>query len=139
MSEQHIGGCLCGAVKYEVSGPLRPVVFCHCVQCRKSSGHHVAASSAPRAAVAIIGEVRWYRSSNTARRGFCPTCGSQLFWDGPGENISIHAGTLEDTSGLAAIGHIFVADKASYVDICDGLPQADQDDEFITTMVPPEN
>ncbi len=128
------GSCLCGGVKYEVTGPLRPVVYCHCKQCRKTSGHHVAASSAPRENVKIKGELRWYNSSATARRGFCPTCGGNLFWDGPGENISIMAGTL-DNAEITAIGHIFVADKARYVEICDGLPQADQDDEALTTVV----
>ncbi len=129
------GSCLCGAVKYVIEGPLRPVVYCHCAQCRKTSGHHVAASSAPRDRVSITGDVRWYRSSETARRGFCPTCGGNLFWEGPGANISIMAGTLDDTSDLTAIGHIFVADKAGYVSICDGLPQAAQDDDAITTVV----
>jgi len=129
------GSCLCGGVRYEVEGPLRPVVYCHCEQCRKTSGHHVAASSAPRDKVKIMGELRWYRSSATARRGFCPTCGGNLFWDGPGGNISIMAGTLDDAD-IKALGHIFVADKAGYVEICDGLPQAPQDDETITTMVP---
>jgi len=128
------GSCLCGNVTYQVQGPLRPVVYCHCAQCRKTSGHHVAASSAPRDNVEIKGELRWYRSSATARRGFCPTCGGNLFWDGPGENISIMAGTL-DNADIQAMGHIFVADKAGYVKICDGLPQAPQDDETITTMV----
>jgi len=127
------GSCLCGGVKYEVTGPLRPVVYCHCEQCRKTSGHHVAASSAPRDKVKIIGDVRWYPSSSTAQRGFCPTCGGNLFWDGPGKNISIMAGTL-DNADIRAMGHIFVADKARYVEICDGLPQAAQDDVEITTM-----
>ncbi len=129
------GSCLCGGVKYVVEGPLRPVVYCHCEQCRKTSGHHVAATAAPRGKVKISGEVRWFRSSATARRGFCPTCGGNLFWDGPGENISIMAGTLDDSSGLHAIGHIFVADKAGYMEICDGLAQALQDDDAITTTV----
>jgi len=131
------GSCLCGGVRYQVEGPLRPVVYCHCEQCRKTSGHHVAASSAPRDKVKISGDVRWYHSSKSARRGFCATCGGNLFWDGPGENVSIMAGTL-DNADLKAIGHIYVADKAAYVDICDGLPQAAQDDEAITTMVKPK-
>jgi len=129
------GSCLCGGVHYEISGPLRPVVYCHCAQCRKTSGHHVAATSAPRNSVKIAGEVRWHRSSPDARRGFCPTCGGNLFWDGPGGNISIMAGTLDDSTNLHAIGHIFVAGKAGYVDICDGLPQARQDDPALTTKV----
>lgn len=129
------GSCLCGGVKYTVKGPLRPVVYCHCAQCRKTSGHYVAASSAPREKVRISGDVQWYNSSKTARRGFCTTCGGNLFWDGPGENLSIMAGTLDDTRGLSAVGHIFVADKAGYVEICDGLPKAEADDEAITTVV----
>ena len=54
------GGCLCGAVRYRVDGPLDPVVACHCTQCRRSSGHHVAATGARREDVTIEGEVAWY-------------------------------------------------------------------------------
>lgn len=127
------GSCLCGGVKYEVEGEMRPVVYCHCSQCRKTSGHFVAASSAPRDKVHIKGEVRWYRSSDDARRGFCPICGGNLFWDGPGENLSFKAGTLDESSSLPVAGHIFVADKAGYVEICDGLPQAAKADSRLTT------
>lgn len=130
------GGCLCGAVRYTVTGPLRPVVACHCGQCRKSSGHHVAATSAPRAAVAVEGELRWFASSATARRGFCPTCGSQLFWDGPGANLSIFAGSLDGPTGLAMAGHIYTADKGDYYAIADGLPAAEGRDPALTTTVP---
>ena len=131
------GGCLCGQVSYHVTGPLRPVIGCHCVQCRKTSGHYVAATSAARSDVAITGEVTWYPSSPTARRGFCGTCGSSLFWDGPGANLSIHAGTLDGDSGLTVAGHIFCADKGDYYTLDPDLPQADQDDPALTTMVTP--
>ena len=129
------GSCLCGVVRYRVSGPLRPVIACHCIQCRKTSGHHVAATSAPRESVEIDGEVAWYRSSDTARRGFCPICGSNLFWDGPGENLSIFAGTLDGDPGIRLAGHIFCADKGAYYEIADGLPQAGADDPSLTTQV----
>ena len=129
------GSCLCGAVRYQVSGAMRPVIACHCVQCRKSSGHHVAATSAPRDSVAIEGEVTWYASSDEARRGFCGTCGSQLFWDGPGQNLSIFAGTLDNPTGLTLAGHIFCADKGDYYDIADGTPQAEGADPNMTTQV----
>ena len=129
------GGCLCGAVTYTVDGPLRPVVNCHCQQCRKSSGHHVAATSAARNSISITGEVKWFQSSGTARRGFCPVCGSNLFWDGSGENMSIFAGTIDGNTGVQSIGHIYVADKGDYYEISDGLPQAAQDDPKLTTMV----
>jgi len=117
------GGCLCSEVSFRVTGPLRPVAACHCRQCRRSSGHYVAATAAPRGAVEIEGEVRWYRSSDTARRGFCPACGSNLFWDGGGETLSIFAGALDAPSGVILDRHIFCADKGDYYEISDGLPQ----------------
>ncbi len=129
------GGCLCGAVSYDVTGPLRPVVACHCTQCRKTSGHHVAATSAPRDTVTIRGNVTWYVSSPNARRGFCGICGANLFWDGPGGNLSIFAGTFDGDPGVQLIGHIFCADKGAYYTINDGLPQAVQDDPNLTTQV----
>lgn len=135
MSEAR-GSCLCGAVSYRVTGPMRPVTACHCAQCRKTSGHYVAATSAPREAVEIAGAVTWYASSPEARRGFCGTCGSSLFWDGPGRNLSIHADTLDGDPGLRLAGHIFCADKGTYYEIDDGLPQAPGDDPELTTQVP---
>lgn len=135
MSDQH-GGCLCGAVRYRVTGPLRPVVACHCQQCRKTSGHHVAATSALREDLVVEGQVTWYQSSPLARRGFCGTCGSNLFWDGPGVNISIFAGTLDGPTGLRLAGHIFCADKGDYYSVDDGLPHYASDDEMMTTQVP---
>lgn len=132
---KHTGGCLCGAINYTVEGPLRPVVNCHCTQCRKTSGHYVAATSAPRDKIKITGEVKWFQSSGTARRGFCAECGANLFWDGGGENLSIFAGTIDGDTGVKTIGHIFVADKGDYYEITDGLPQAEQDDADLTTMV----
>ena len=135
MSRMAPGSCLCGAVTYRVSGPLRPVIACHCQQCRKTSGHHVAATSALREDVQITGNVTWYRSSETAHRGFCGRCGSNLFWDGPGTHLSIFAGTLDEPTGLQLSGHIFCADKGDYYQITDDLPQADEDDPGLTTRV----
>ena len=129
------GSCLCGAVSYRVSGPLRPVVACHCTQCRKTSGHYVSATSARRDTVEIDGEVTWFQSSPGARRGFCGTCGSNLFWDGPGSHLSLFAGTLDGATGLKTKGHIFCASKGDYYEIADGLPQAEADDPAMTTQV----
>ncbi|MEM7632849.1 MAG: GFA family protein, partial [Pseudomonadota bacterium] len=129
------GGCLCGDVSFRVTGALRPVIACHCAQCRKTSGHHVAATSAARDAIRVKGTVTWYHSSPVARRGFCGNCGSNLFWDGPGENMSIFADALDQPTGLTLSGHIFCADKGDYYDITDDVPCADQDDPGLTTQV----
>ena len=129
------GRCACGRVTYSVAGALRPVVGCHCETCRRTSGHHVAATAAPRERVSVAGEVAWYRSSDTARRGFCPACGSQLFWDGPGRHLSIFAGTLDRPTGLRLAGHVFCGEKGDYYAIADGLPQAEGwDPSFMASL-----
>ena len=122
------GGCLCSEVSYRVTGPLNPVSACHCQQCRRTTGHFLASTSAPRANVEIEGEVRWYRSSDDARRGFCPECGSTLFWDRGSDRLWIAAGSLDGATGLKLDRHIYVADKGDYYELTDGLPQFQQSD-----------
>ena len=121
------GGCLCGAVRYEVRGPLRPIVMCHCRQCRRTTGHLMAATAARRADFRLLTAdgLKWYDSSAHARRGFCGNCGAPLFWEALGRDyLSIAAGTLDDASGLAIACHIFVADKGAYYEITDPAPQS---------------
>jgi hypothetical protein len=121
------GRCLCGAVQYEVRGPLRPVVYCHCGMCRRTSGHFVAATACAREDLVLksSSSLQWYQSSAAARRGFCNQCGSNLFWEPLGEGrMSIMAGTLDAPTGLTAQGHIFVAEAGDYYQITDGLPQS---------------
>ena len=120
------GGCLCGAVRYEVRGPLRPVVMCHCTQCRRVTGHLMAATAARHADFTLLSQsaLTWYDSSAEARRGFCSACGSTLFWQGLGRDyLAIAAGTLDDSSDLRTACHIFTADKGGYYEITDGAPQ----------------
>lgn len=119
------GGCLCGAVRYRVAGPLTGLAQCHCSRCRRWSGHGFAAASAARDALEVEGEVAWYVSTPGAiRRGFCPTCGSSLFWDRlASPAVDILAGTLDTPTGLALQDHVFVAGKGDYYAIADDLPQ----------------
>jgi hypothetical protein len=128
------GGCLCGAVRYEVRGPLRDVVVCHCSQCRRTSGHF-GAFTATRAEDLVLTEaegLRWYRSSERARRGFCGVCGSNLFWEPVwGGRVSICAGTLDVPTGLASAAHVFVEDAGDYYAIGDGLPRRADGDHGI--------
>ncbi len=136
MSDTRTGGCLCGAVTYTVAGPMRPVIACHCRQCRKTSGHHVAATAAPREAVTITGAPQWFTSTPGVRRGFCGTCGANMFWDTQSSaSLSIFAGTLDDARGLALAGHIYTDDKGAYYEITDGLPCAGGCDPDLTTQV----
>lgn len=120
---RHQGSCLCGAVAYEVNGPLRNVVGCHCNQCRKTTGHFLAATAASFSDFRLTREdgLAWYRSSDTAKRGFCGTCGSTLFWQADGRDyIAIAAGSLDGATGLRLEGHIFCANKGDYYELHDG-------------------
>lgn len=123
MSEVTTGSCLCGGVAYEVTGPLRDVIGCHCIQCRKTSGHHVAATATLKTALKLVREdtLRWYRASPAAQRGFCGECGGNLFWrPDEGENVSIFAGTLDGDQKLPFSRHIFAQFKGAYYEFPDG-------------------
>ncbi len=122
----HSGGCLCGAVRYEALGPLADVTACHCGQCRRQSGHFYATTRVARQNLMLVEDrgLKWYRASETARRGFCGDCGSTLFWESDsGDATAILAGSLDAPTGLKLARHIFVADKGDYYEITDGLPQ----------------
>jgi hypothetical protein len=110
------GGCLCGAVRYEVRGPLRDVVLCHCSRCRRTHGHVAAYSACAREHLSLTEErgLRWY-ADDGRERGFCAECGGSLFWRAPGrETVSIAAGTLDEPTGLRTVGQIFVASAGDY-------------------------
>lgn len=123
------GSCLCGAIRFEIVGDPVGGSLCHCGQCRKQSGHAWASTHVPldRLRIADDRTLRWYNASPTARRGFCSTCGSSLFWDPVDEDkISVALGALDAPSGARLKKHIFTAHKGDYYDIDDSLPkQAD--------------
>ncbi|OWU85530.1 aldehyde-activating protein [Oceanicola sp. 22II-s10i] len=118
------GSCLCGACTFAVTGPVRSASVCHCTMCRKMTGHTWASAQAPETAVAISGPVAWFEASPKARRGFCPRCGSTLFWQGTGETaMSFSLGCIDGPTGIRLEKHIFTADKGDYYDIQDDLPR----------------
>jgi hypothetical protein len=102
------------------------VVYCHCSQCRKQTGHFYAATNVTDTGLDVEGEdnITWFQSSDFARRGFCRTCGSALFWKRQGATYtSVMAGLFDEPTDLSAACHIFVADKGNYYEIADALPQ----------------
>lgn len=134
MADGHSGSCLCGAVRFRTRGTLRGVVYCHCSQCRKQTGHFVAATNSADKDLTIEdnGSLNWFAASAYARRGFCRTCGSLLFWKRDGaDTISIMAGAFDKPSSLKGESHIFVSDKGDYYEICDGLPQFERSSHTI--------
>jgi len=122
----HKGSCLCGDVTFTVNAAPEGASACHCGQCRKQSGHVWASAYVARSDLSISGPVSWYAASDIAKRGFCPRCGSFLFWAAHAEDtMSFALGALEAPTGLRLEKHIFVKDKGDYYDIADGVPQKD--------------
>jgi hypothetical protein len=117
------GSCLCGGVAFEITGPMRPVVGCHCSQCRKQSGHFGAFTACEDTDLKFKSDetLAWYRASDNAGRGFCKACGSLLFWKGDRRTYtSIAAGAIDGATDLKIEGHIFCAYKGDYYEILDG-------------------
>jgi len=126
--ESLVGGCLCGGVRYEIRGPRRHIINCHCENCRRTHGHVAAYTSVRQSDLRLISEttLRWYHDeSPDTWRGFCSRCGASLFWDardGHGK-ISVAAGSLDDSAELKTIGHIFISESGGYYEIDDDLPR----------------
>lgn len=118
------GACLCGANRFSLPGPMGAVTACHCHQCRKLSGHFSASFAADEAGI------NWqsrhqaeFTTPGGGVRGFCPGCGSSLWFRGMDGEFSLEAGTIDSPTGGRLAQHIFMADKGDYYTIDDGLPQ----------------
>ena len=125
------GGCLCGAVRYEVRGPFLRAGHCHCSRCRRHSGAAVSTQGRVRREnfrlVSGSELVRVYHSDDASVKAFCTVCGSSLFggsWpDGP--EVSIRLGSVDEDPRIRPQFHTFVGSKAPWDEILDDLPQYD--------------
>jgi hypothetical protein len=131
MSYTIYGGCLCGAIKYELLGLPRSVAYCHCRMCQRASGATtIAWATFDRAALHLThGAPATFRSSPKATRSFCRDCGTQLFFayaEGPDE-LDVTLGSLEDPNALSPTYHTWVKRCPRWLVIQDGLPQFEED------------
>ena len=125
----HTGSCLCGAVKYQVSGPLGDIVLCHCSKCRKATGSAFASVTPINknqlhilSGQTSLGE---FQSSPGVHRVFCRDCGTPLFSkrDAMPDVFRLRIGSLDTNIGARPSMHIFVDSKADWFEICDEAPQ----------------
>jgi len=127
------GGCLCGAVRFEIDRAAGPFELCHCSRCRKVSGSAFMAGIGVRAAefrlLAGAGAIRRYdapilEAPPAYRVAFCTTCGSPVpDWPTDAAWLEIPAGLLDDDPGLRPDKHIFVECKSAWFEIADALPR----------------
>ncbi|MNF24435.1 Glutathione-dependent formaldehyde-activating enzyme [compost metagenome] len=125
MNDRHSGGCLCGGVTYVVVGALRDIIACHCEQCRRSSGHFVAATACRKVNFTLTNQasLKWFSCIAGFRRGFCQECGSSLFFEEQdGERMSIAAGSLDRPQGLRIAAHIYAAEAGDYYSLDERVP-----------------
>ena len=111
------GGCHCGEIRFRASGPLRQVLICHCSDCQKLTGTSWGASAAHAENFTLLttSSLRWYRSSAWAERGFCTTCGAQMFYrrdDLP--LVSIAPGAFDNSEMLCVSGQIYAQSHPSW-------------------------
>ena len=122
------GGCLCGAVRYEVTGELAPIQLCHCGQCRKAQGGpfgaNIPVATTDFRLVQGAEAMKDYRASPGKLRVFCGACGGPLFSqrDETPETLRLRAGSLDDTAGLEVGLHSQTASAADWWPIDDDLP-----------------
>ena len=123
------GRCLCGGVRFRVTGKLGPAGFCHCKQCQRASGSAFAANAPVRTRYFEITSgaelVSEYESSPAKFRAFCRSCGSPLYsrTDTDPEIRRIRLGTLDSDPERRPLAHFWVGSKAPWYEIHDALPQ----------------
>ena len=126
-SEPVKGGCLCGKIKFEISGPLLAADNCHCSMCRRQHGAAFAsyANFDPKGFKWLSGAeyLKNYAAPSGAGWVFCTECGSTLAGSQNGDVDMIALGTIDGNPGVKPEFHIFTGSKASWYEITDGLPQ----------------
>jgi len=128
----YTGGCLCGAVRFEIRGPIRNIVYCHCSQCRKAQGSAFATNGIVESTHfhLISGQdmLTAYESTPGQFKYFCKVCGSPILSKRPAvpEQVRIRLGSIESNIRERPQAHIFTTSKADWETICGDLPQYEE-------------
>lgn len=123
------GGCLCGAVRFEIDAPPISTGYCHCRICQKFTGSAMSTWTAfPASALKFLaGGPRYFASSPIAERGFCPTCGASLVYRllKPREAayLVVFTASLDDPENHAPAAHSGIESQLPWIDIMDDLPR----------------
>ncbi len=133
--EKITGGCLCGAVRYEVTqSPDDDIGYCHCRMCQKALGglfgYFVMFTGAKIGDTFQFtqGKPKYYRSSEWAERGFCPECGTPLVMR-DSESIGVLVGSLDHPEDFPPTSHSGIESQVPWLKIADGLPRWKTEDD----------
>lgn len=104
------GGCLCGDVRFEVTGQPYRVGICHCLDCRKRHGALFGTSAIfPEDALKVTGETRDYNG-----RFFCPRCGSPVFTRSEDE-VEVNVGSLDEPNQFKPTYELWTIRRESWL------------------------
>jgi hypothetical protein len=123
------GGCLCGGVRFRISGKLGPAGYCHCKECQRASGSAFASNAPVRTGYFAFSAgaelVTEYESSPGKYRAFCRRCGSPVYSrrDDEPELRRIRLGTLDADPERRPLLHVWTSEKAPWYEIGDTLPR----------------
>jgi hypothetical protein len=128
------GGCLCGAVRYQVDAEADDVAdYCHCGQCRRASGAPVTAwlQVAPQRFAVTAGAAKAFASSAAATRWFCPDCGGQVYMtDRDEKSVGVTLGTLDEPEAVRPTVHGWAAAQVGWLRLDDDLPRYQHDPPY---------
>jgi hypothetical protein len=121
------GGCLCGAIRYRLTGPAQATSLCHCNSCRRATGGpSLAWAIFAEEDVAITsGEIAVFASSPGVERGFCARCGTSLTYaraNRPGL-FDVTTASLDDPESCPPAMEIWTEERLSWVAANSALPQ----------------
>ncbi|QZI70614.1 GFA family protein [Pseudomonas protegens] len=127
MSELHTGGCHCGRLRYQFSGPLRDIAHCHCSICRRVSGGLVTTwiTLPARAFKWLEGVPARYDSSASCARYFCADCGAHLalVTHLSPDSIDVTIATLDHPERAPADRHIWTDSRLPWLHLDEHLPE----------------
>ncbi|MBC2653827.1 GFA family protein [Pseudomonas sp. MSSRFD41] len=125
MEQLHSGGCHCGRLRYEFSGPLRDIAHCHCSICRRVSGGLVTTwITLPASAFRwLAGSPARYDSSASCARYFCSTCGAHLalITQLSPDSIDVTIATLDHPAQAPAQRHIWTDSRLPWLHLDEQL------------------
>jgi hypothetical protein len=134
------GSCMCGGVRYDVTGKVGPIANCHCSTCQKAQGTAFATNAPVRKKYFRLlsgGDlVTEFESSPGKKRCFCRVCGSPLwsYRNADPDIIRIRLGLVEGDPGRRPLAHVFVGEQASWYEIRDDLPQSQGNGEDLVAQ-----
>ncbi len=138
------GGCMCGAIRYEVTVSPHEVGYCHCRMCQKATGNLFYSYAAfPSEAFRVTqGEPKYYKSSAWLERGFCGNCGTQVFDRYlRGNDLTAAAiGSLDHPEDWPTTLHCGVESQVPWLTIDDDLPRVrtEDDPDFVAAQAAAE-